>query len=65
MCIRDSIWSVDVVNKVLSNNNIAQLLEIYTSLCDEETLSEAKKMCIRDRVVLLHKYRACIAESKN
>lgn len=41
---RKNIWSVDVVNKVLSNNNIAQLLEIYTSLCDEETLSEAKKI---------------------
>lgn len=41
---RKNIWSVDVVNKVLSNNNVTQLLEIYTSLCDGDTLTEAKKI---------------------
>ena len=41
---RKNIWSADVVNKVLNNNNIANLLEIYTSLCGGDTLCEAKKI---------------------
>ena len=35
---------MDVINKVLSNSNIAKLLEIYTSLCNGDILSEAKKI---------------------
>ena len=41
---RKNIWSMDVINKVLSNSNIAKLLEIYTSLCNGDILSEAKKI---------------------
>lgn len=44
---RKNIWSVDVINKVLSNNNITHLIEIYTLLCNGETLAEAKKIIER------------------
>jgi len=33
---RRNIWSLDVINKVLHNNNIEQLYDIYSSLCENE-----------------------------
>ncbi len=41
---RKNIWSVDVINKVLSNNNITNLIEIYTLLSDGDILEEAKNI---------------------
>ncbi len=44
---RKNIWSADVINKFLNNSNIPSLLEIYSSLCDKETLSKAKDIIER------------------
>lgn len=41
---RKNIWSMDVINKVLSNNNISTLIDIYTLLCNGDTLVEAKNI---------------------
>lgn len=35
---RRNIWSVDVINLVLSNKNIEKLTEIYETICDKKTL---------------------------
>lgn len=44
---RKNIWSMDVINKVLNNNNISNLIEIYTLLCNGDTLTEAKNIIER------------------
>lgn len=38
---RRNIWSLDVINKFLSNDNMEQIAEIYESICPEELLSKA------------------------
>lgn len=40
---RRNIWSLDVINKVLNNNNIDQLLSIYQELCDNEEILDVVK----------------------
>jgi 3'-phosphoadenosine 5'-phosphosulfate sulfotransferase (PAPS reductase)/FAD synthetase len=37
---RRNIWSLDVVNKFLNNNNIDNLVQLYTDLCPEDKLGE-------------------------
>lgn len=43
---RRNIWSLDVINKVLHNNNIEQLIEIYNAFCDNEEILNIVKMPI-------------------
>jgi len=38
---RKNIWSMDVINKVLHNDNIQQLSEIYKKACSENLLEKA------------------------
>lgn len=38
---RRNIWSMDVINKVLHNDNIAKLEEIYRSVCPQNLLEKA------------------------
>lgn len=38
---RRNIWSLDVINKVLHNDSIDQLREIYTKVCPESILDDA------------------------
>lgn len=38
---RRNIWSMDVINKVLHNDNIPQITELYKSTCDGKTLQKA------------------------
>jgi 3'-phosphoadenosine 5'-phosphosulfate sulfotransferase (PAPS reductase)/FAD synthetase len=38
---RKNIWSMDVINKVLSNDNIQQIADIYELICDESSLQQA------------------------
>ena len=37
---RRNIWSMDVISKVLHNDNIQKLSEIYKSICDAEELNK-------------------------
>jgi 3'-phosphoadenosine 5'-phosphosulfate sulfotransferase (PAPS reductase)/FAD synthetase len=37
---RRNIWSMDVINKVLSNDNIQKLCEIYEIICDAKKLNK-------------------------
>ena len=37
---RRNIWSMDVINKVLSNNNIQILTDLYEIICDTKELSK-------------------------
>jgi 3'-phosphoadenosine 5'-phosphosulfate sulfotransferase (PAPS reductase)/FAD synthetase len=37
---RRNIWSMDVINKVLNNDNIQKLSEIYESICNVENLGK-------------------------
>ncbi|MCQ2077143.1 MAG: phosphoadenosine phosphosulfate reductase [Bacteroidaceae bacterium] len=41
---RKNIWSVDVINKVLHNDNLAQLRELYNRLCPKAILPIALKI---------------------
>lgn len=41
---RKNIWSVDVVNKVLNNDNLTQLRELYNRLCPQPLLPIALKI---------------------
>ena len=41
---RKNIWSLDVINKVLSNDNISQIHGYYEAICPEDTLQEALKI---------------------
>ena len=38
---RKNIWSLDVINKVLNNDNIQQFDEIYRTVCSEKLLGKA------------------------
>lgn len=38
---RKNIWSMDVINKVLHNDNIHGFSEIYTNICSEKLLSKS------------------------
>lgn len=38
---RRNIWSLDVINKFLSNDNMGQIAEIYESICPKEFLNKA------------------------
>ena len=38
---RRNIWSLDVINKVLSNDSIQQINEIYKNICPENLLNKA------------------------
>lgn len=37
---RKNIWSMDVINKVLHNDNIQEFSEIYKNICSEELLAK-------------------------
>ena len=37
---RKNIWSIDVINKVLHNDNINQLIDIYDKLCPDGIMKE-------------------------
>lgn len=41
---RKNIWSLDVVNQVLNNQNIDKLVELYRSLTPENQIEEALKL---------------------
>ena len=41
---RRNIWSIDVINKVLSNDNISKFSECYRSVADTRTFDEANKV---------------------
>ena len=41
---RRNIWSIDVINKVLSNDNIDKLLLLYSRLCPKEKHDEVMPM---------------------
>jgi len=38
---RKNIWSMDVINKVLHNDNIQQISEIYKTVCPQNLISKA------------------------
>jgi 3'-phosphoadenosine 5'-phosphosulfate sulfotransferase (PAPS reductase)/FAD synthetase len=38
---RRNIWSMEIINKVLHNDTISQLAEIYKSVCNEHNLQKA------------------------
>ncbi|MDD2437381.1 MAG: phosphoadenosine phosphosulfate reductase [Massilibacteroides sp.] len=38
---RRNIWSLDVINKILNDNNITQLKEIYQKVCPEDLIAKA------------------------
>lgn len=40
---RQNIWSLDVINKVLNNNNIEQLSTIYQEFCENEEILNVVK----------------------
>ncbi|MBQ0129853.1 MAG: phosphoadenosine phosphosulfate reductase [bacterium] len=40
---RRNIWSIDVINEVLGNDNQDRFYECYASVADEETLQEASR----------------------
>ncbi len=44
---RRNIWSVDVVRKVLNNDNREQFLEIYNSVCHDYLLNRASCIILR------------------
>lgn len=37
---RRNIWSIDVINKILNNENLEQLISLYESLCPDNCLKE-------------------------
>lgn len=41
---RKNIWSIDVINKVLSNENIEKISELYTLYASKDTLTEANRI---------------------
>lgn len=41
---RKNIWSLDVINKVLSNDNIAQIHDYYETICPDDIRQEALKI---------------------
>jgi hypothetical protein len=41
---RRNFWSMEVINKVLHNDNIPQIAEIYKLVCDERILQKALKI---------------------
>lgn len=41
---RRNIWSMEVINKVLSNDNVLQIADIYKLICDKSILQKALKI---------------------
>lgn len=45
---RKNIWSVDVLSKVLSNDNIKKFLQVYTGIADLNSLNKAKNVILEE-----------------